>query len=139
MFTIFLYKNTVKYAKNVMNKHCVKNVRIRYYSGLHFSRIFPHSEWIRRDAESFYGFFLRSEIKINTYTGWKVSKYGVISGPYFPVFGVNTEICSVNLRIQSEYRKIWTRNNSVFGHFSRSVRFRFQVLFVFSSSILVDI
>ena len=22
---------------------------------------------------------------------WKVSKYGVISGPYFPVFGMNTE------------------------------------------------
>ena len=26
----------------------------------------------------------------------------------------------VNLCIQSEYRKIWTRENSVFGHFSRS-------------------
>ena len=25
------------------------------------------------------------------------------------------------LRIQSEYRKIWTRNNSVFGHFPNSV------------------
>ena len=24
------------------------------------------------------------------YTAWKVSKYGVISGPYFPVFGLNT-------------------------------------------------
>ena len=23
-------------------------------------------------------------------TAWKVSKYGVISGPYFPVFGLNT-------------------------------------------------
>ena len=30
------------------------------------------------------------------YTAWKVSKYGVFSGPYFPVFG---------LRIQSKYRK----------------------------------
>ena len=53
-------------------------------------------------------------------TAWKVSKYGVFSGLYFPVFGLNTEIYSVNLRIQSEYRKIRTRNNSVFGHFSRS-------------------
>ena len=26
-----------------------------------------------------------------TFTAWKVSKYGVISGPYFPVFGLNTE------------------------------------------------
>ena len=38
-------------------------------------------------------------------TAWKVSKYGVISGLYFPVFGLNTEIY---LRIQSEYRKIRT-------------------------------
>ena len=25
------------------------------------------------------------------YTAWKVSKYGVICGPYFPVFGLNTD------------------------------------------------
>ena len=43
-----------------------------------------------------------------------------MSGPYFPVFGLNTERYSVSLRMQSEYRKIWTRNSSVFGHFSRS-------------------
>ena len=40
------------------------------------------------------------------YTARKVSKFGVISGPYFPVFGLNTEIYGVNLRIQPEYRKI---------------------------------
>ena len=49
-----------------------------------------------------------------------MSKYVVISVPYFPVFGLNTEIYEVNLRIQSKYRKIRTRNNYVFGHFSRS-------------------
>ena len=54
------------------------------------------------------------------FTAWKVSKYGVVSGPYFPVFELNTEVDSVKLRIQSENRKIQTRNNSVFGHFSRS-------------------
>ena len=53
-------------------------------------------------------------------TAWKVSKYGVSSGLYFPVFGPNTKIYGVNSRIQSEYRKIRTRKNSVFGHFSRS-------------------
>ena len=53
-------------------------------------------------------------------TASKVSKYRVISGLYFPVFGLNTEIYFVNLRCQSEYRKIRTRNNSVFGYFSRS-------------------
>ena len=50
----------------------------------------------------------------------KVSKYGVFSGPYFPIFERNTEIYSVNLCIQSEYREIWTRRNHVFRHFSRS-------------------
>ena len=35
----------------------------------------------------------------------------------FPLFGLNTEMYGVKLRIQSEYKKIRTRNNSVFGHF----------------------
>ena len=50
----------------------------------------------------------------------KVSKYGVFSGLDFPMFGLNTEIY-VNLRIQSVYRKIRTRENSVFGHFSNNI------------------
>ena len=45
-------------------------------------------------------------------TAWKVSKYEVISCPYFP---------GKYRKIWSEYRKIRTRNNSVFRHFSRSV------------------
>ena len=40
------------------------------------------------------------------------------SGLYFPVFGL---IYSVNLRVQSKYKKIRTRKSSVFGHFSRTV------------------
>ena len=50
----------------------------------------------------------------------EVSKYGEFSGPYFFVFGLNTKIYFVNLRIQSEYRKIKTRKNSVVRHFSSS-------------------
>ena len=34
-----------------------------------------------------------------------MSKYGVFSGPYFPVLGLNTEIYGVNFHIQSEYGK----------------------------------
>ena len=34
---------------------------------------------------------------LKTNTAWKVSKYGVFSGPYFLVFGLNTEIYGVNL------------------------------------------
>ena len=40
-----------------------------------------------------------------------MSKYSIFSGPYFPVFRMNTEIYRVNLRIQSEYGKIRTRKN----------------------------
>ena len=51
----------------------------------------------------------------------KVSKYGVISGPYLPAFGLNTERYFGFLGIQSECGEIRTRNNFVFGLFSRSV------------------
>ena len=53
-------------------------------------------------------------------TAWKVSKYGVFSGRYFPAFGLNTERYSVSVRIQPECGKIQTRKNSVFEHFSGS-------------------
>ena len=32
---------------NYKGMHCVKIVHIRSYSGPHFSRIFPHADWIR--------------------------------------------------------------------------------------------
>ena len=48
-------------------------------------------------------------IFLQIFTAWKVSKYGVFSGPYFPVLGLNTEIYCVNLRIKLEYGKIQTR------------------------------
>ena len=32
----------------------------------------------------------KSYVMMNLDTAWKVSKYGVISGPYFVVFGLNT-------------------------------------------------
>ena len=40
-----------------------------------------------------------------------MSKYGDFSGPYFPVFGLNT----------GKYRNIRARKNSVFRHFLSSV------------------
>ena len=61
-----------------------------------------------------------------TGTGWKMSKYGVFSGPYFPVFR-HWIIYRVNLRIQSEDVKIWTRENSVFGHFSLSEGVNYEI------------
>ena len=53
---------------------------------------------------------------IMTITAGKLSKYGVFSGPYFPAFGLNTE----RYEVMQECRKIRTRKNFVFGHFSHS-------------------
>ena len=55
-------------------------------------------------------------------TTWKVSKCGVFYGLYFPVFGLNADIYTINHSIRSECRKIRTRKNSVFGHISRIVQ-----------------
>ena len=57
---------------------------------------------------------------MSTDSAWKVSKYGVFSGPYFPTFGLNRGRCFVSFRIQSECRKILTRKNSAFERFSHS-------------------
>ena len=46
------------------------------------------------------GYLFQFQLR-NGLTAWKASQYGVISGPYFPVFGMNTEIYGVNLHIQS--------------------------------------
>ena len=50
-------------------------------------------------------------------TAQKISKCGVFSCPYFPVFGLNTVIYLVKLSIHSKYGKIQTRKNTIFGHF----------------------
>ena len=52
---------------------------------------------------------------VNSFTAWKVSKYVVLSGPYFPAFGLNTG----RYDIQFECGEIRTRKNSVIGQFSK--------------------
>ena len=77
-----------------------------------------------------------------TGTAWKVSQYGVFSGPYFPTFGLNTERYFVSLRIQCEWGKIRTRKNSVLGHFSRSVVWYFNTrtkIWFWNFEILINI
>ena len=48
---------------------------------------------------------------------------GIFSGSYFPAFGLNTEIYSINHRILSKFGKIRTRKNFDFGHLSDSVMY----------------
>ena len=68
---LFNIAKNQKFELNWLHHYCVKSVRIRSYSGPNFSRIFTHSDWIRRDIpekwgkntdqnNSKYGHFLRS-------------------------------------------------------------------------------
>ena len=68
------------------NNHFVKSVRTQSYSGSHFSRIFPHSDWIRvvspnaaksgkyaDQNNSEHGHFLRCEYKLQIKEKWSFS------------------------------------------------------------------
>ena len=59
---------------------------------------------------------------INTHCAKRVLIRSV-SVPHSPVFGLNTEIYYLNLRIQSKCGKMPTRKNSRYGHFLLSVRY----------------
>ena len=59
-------------------------------------------------------------VKSRWYIVWKMYKYGVFSGPYFPAFRLNTKIYYIHY----EYRKIRIRKNSIFGHFSYCQSFK---------------
>ena len=74
------------------------------------------------------GKFVAQQVLLHT--AWKVPKYGIISGPYFLTFGLNTGRYGVSLCIQFECVKIWTRKNSVFRHFSRSGNFEDERFYI---------
>ena len=45
-------------------------------------------------------------------TAWKASKYWVISGPYFPTFGLNTEIYGVRIQCSED---VFSPNTGKYG------------------------
>ena len=55
-----------------------------------------------------------SKIFSNISIAWKVSKYGVISGPYFPAFGLNTERYKVSAISNLQYVKTKLRYDTNF-------------------------
>ena len=74
-------------------------------------------------SESFFKLALVPQVKGKNKVLYCVKSVQIwgFSGSYFPVFGLNTEIYGVNLRIQSENRKTRTRKSSLFRLFLRSV------------------
>ena len=60
-----------------------------------------------------------SELIIFLWTALRKNvQFRSFSGPHFPAFGLNTEIYSVNFRIQSEYGKKMYQKNFEYRHFS---------------------
>ena len=70
--------------------HCVKSVRIRNYSGPHLSRIFPHSDWIRRDT------LIKGSIE-----------------PYNTHCVKSVRIWSYSVRIFPAFSRIWTEYGEI--------------------------
>ena len=71
---VFLLKKYLKKKKNRLKKQVIKFWLFSYKSTIQF-------------CDSCY--FYRGDFSI---TVWKVFKYRVLSGPYFPALGLNTEI-----------------------------------------------
>ena len=74
-------------------------------------RLQQHSLLFLTESSSCSGFFA-------PHFTWKVYEWRVFCGSYFSVLGLNTEICRVNLCIQSKCRKKRTRKNYIFRVFS---------------------
>ena len=81
------------------------------YEKIVFALIFLWEVWYT------YKFFVAN-------TAWKVSKYGVIYGPYLPVFGLNTEIYFV---FSPNTGKTRTEITPYLDTFSRSEIFHHQI------------
>ena len=90
-------------------RDCLQNsLKIKETSPNTFTQIiFRFKQVLGTPLNSFVSFFRLG----NFNTVWKVAKYGVFSGPYFPVFGLS----------KGKYGP----ENSVCGHLSRSVMWQF--------------
>ena len=93
-----------------------------------WSVIFTETSWFERFPSRASRFRLRRDPGsfLNVSCKFNLRPTSCVLCPYFPVFGLNTEIYSINPCIHSKYRKIRTRNNSVFGHFSCSESYNFS-------------
>ena len=74
--------------------HAVINI---FYITVFFLCSIQTSEKFWRFSDVFSGYRIEN-------TAWKVSKYGIFSGPYFPVFGLNTE------KYGPEKSRIWSED-----------------------------
>ena len=69
-----------------------------------------YTEYLRVTASCLLGLHCVKSVPIQSY-----------SGPHFLAFGLNTERYGVSLHIRSECGENADKNNSEYGHFSRSV------------------
>ena len=89
-----------------------------------FKSFFYRTSAVATSSQCLTGFWISfwlwsPSVSLNSVTAWKVSKYGVCWCVYSRI-RIEYKDLLVNLRIQSEYGKIRTRQNSVFERFSHS-------------------
>ena len=78
---LFAIRPILQFYKKCHEDHCVKNIQ---------TRSFLWSLFLHINAKC--GKYKPKKLCIwpKTLTAWKLSKYGIISSPYFPVFNPNT-------------------------------------------------
>ena len=89
---------------------------VRQIEGMCGPSSVPANPWVHVKKTSEVVTLAKSKNKLQLHN-WKTGRCHSVksvcirsfTGPYFPVFGLNTERCSVSVRIQSESRKIRTR------------------------------
>ena len=83
---------------------------------------------------------------------WKVSKYGVISGPHFPIFGLNTgkygpeittyldifHAVSVNVKFENKVFHLFMQVNLISTNFGLVLKTGFMMIYIFSSVMIAD-
>ena len=86
---IFCYLNVLEHLRKHDTRHRMQGIIFvkEFYFGLKILVVQKSSMYEISCSQS----------KTETCIAWKVSRNGVFSGPYFPVFGLNTEIYAQNL------------------------------------------
>ena len=124
LFVLLLYFFPSSRSRRVHRKFLLPMSAVNYLLYLYLNNIIACMKTSNMKKQSFAIVHLQFRS-----TAWKESKYGVIAGPYFPVFSC---IYGLNIRIRSKYGKIRTRKNSIFRNFSCS---KYQTLTLYVNHI----
>ena len=117
-------RNKLQHSRNFLNNFFAylssfMLIRNMYYCEKQFLTAFSHISWILKQSGANFKFFESSSIALS-HILWVLEQSETCKNYCVKNVQIGSFFLSVFSCIQSEYRKIRTGKNSVFGHFSRS-------------------